>query len=175
VRVDAELRRIIGEMFELMYEDKGVGLAANQVGLPYRFFVANLLSDPAAKDEEIVLINPVITKRTGTAEAEEGCLSFPGIWAPVRRPEKISMTAFNLAGEEVTIETDGFLARAIQHETDHLDGTVFIDRLTPANELAVREALDSLRRQFAEDQVRGVIPGDEEIAAQLDELEKLRT
>jgi len=174
-RVDSDLRRIVAQMLELMYEHKGIGLAANQVDLPYRFFVANLQSDPDAKDQEFVFINPVITQRSGTAEAEEGCLSFPGIYAPVRRPEKITLTTFNLAGEELRFELDGLLARAVQHETDHLDGIVFIDRLSPTNELAVREPLASLQRQFAEERSRGLIPSDEEIEARLGELEKLRT
>jgi len=174
-RVDSDVRRIVAQMLELMYEHKGIGLAANQVDLPYRFFVANLQSDPDAKDQEFVFINPVITRRSGTAEAEEGCLSFPGIYAPVRRPEKITLTAFNLAGEELRFELDGLLARAVQHETDHLDGIVFIDRLSPTNELAVREPLASLQRQFAEERSRGLIPSDEQIEARLGELEKLRT
>lgn len=166
---------MIAEMFELMYEEKGIGLAANQVDLPYRFFVANLTSNPAAKDQEVVYLNPVIKTHGGTAEAEEGCLSFPGIWAPVRRPEKVTLTAFNLAGEEVRLEADGLLGRAIQHEVDHLDGVVFVDRLSPTSELEVREALESLVRQFDDDQARGLIPSNEAIIARLDELERLRT
>ncbi|NLE39214.1 MAG: peptide deformylase [Pirellulaceae bacterium] len=175
IRVDAELRRMIAEMFELMYEERGIGLAANQVDLPYRFFVANLTSDPAAKDQEVVYLNPAIKAHGGAAEAEEGCLSFPGIWAPVRRPEKVTITAFNLTGEEVRLEADGLLARAIQHEVDHLDGVVFVDRLSPTSELEVRESLESLERQFADDQARGLIPSTEKIIARLDELERLRT
>jgi len=102
-------------------------------------------------------------------------LSFPGIWAPVRRPEKVTLTAFNLAGEEVRLEADGLLGRAIQHEVDHLDGVVFVDRLSPTSELEVREALESLVRQFDDDQARGLIPSNEAIIARLDELERLRT
>ncbi|HLA86341.1 MAG TPA: peptide deformylase [Thermoguttaceae bacterium] len=175
VRVDAELRRMIAEMFELMYEHDGVGLAANQVDLPYRFFVANLQSDPAAKDQELVFINPIITHSTGSAEADEGCLSFPGIWAPVRRPEKVSLAAYDLSGQEIKLELDGLLARAVQHEIDHLDGVVFVDRLSPTNKLAVRDALDALVHEFAADQSRGLIPPDDQITARLDDLERLRT
>jgi peptide deformylase len=175
VRVDSELRRIIEEMFAAMYEDDGVGLAANQVGLPYRVFVANFQGDPTAKDQEFVFINPVITKRSGMAEAEEGCLSFPGIRAPVRRPEQVHVTGYDLAGSEIRMELDGLPARAVQHEIDHLDGIVFIDRLSLTHAMAVREAVESLERQFAEDQARGLIPTNVEIAAGLAELEKLRT
>ena len=85
-RVDAELREMIAQMFELMYEAKGVGLAANQVDLPYRFFIVNLQSDPA-KAEEQVFINPVLSPAKGSAEAEEGCLSLPGLYAQVKRSE----------------------------------------------------------------------------------------
>jgi peptide deformylase len=96
-RVDGELKNTIREMFDLMYEQKGVGLAANQVDLPYRLFVLNLEGDPA-KGEEHVFLNPVIAKRHGTVEAEEGCLSFPEIYAPVKRATKITVSAYNLDG-----------------------------------------------------------------------------
>ena len=81
--INADLRKVVAEMFELMYAANGIGLAANQVGLPYRLFILNLSSDPALKDEEIVFINPDILKRKGTTEGEEGCLSFPGMYGPV--------------------------------------------------------------------------------------------
>lgn len=174
-RVDSEVRRFAAEMLELMYAHDGVGLAANQVDLPYRLFVANFAGDRTAKDQEFVFLNPVITRHSGTAEAEEGCLSFPGIYAPVRRPEKVTIAAYSLLGEEISLDLTGLAARAVQHEIDHLDGILFIDRLSPTGELAVREALASLVRQFADEQGRGQIPADREIAARLDALEKLRT
>ena len=173
--VDAELRRMIRQMFDLMYEDEGIGLAANQVDLPYRLLVMNIRSDRADEKEEFALINPVVTKRAGAAEAEEGCLSFPEIFAPVRRPERIELAAYDLTGQEVTYQLDGLWARAAQHEIDHLDGVLFIDRLSPTSQLAVKEPLADLQRQFASDRKRGLIPGDDEIAARLAELEKLRT
>lgn len=174
-KVDGELRRLVAQMLELMYEGNGIGLAANQVNLPYRMFVMNLRSDPALKEEEHVFINPVITRRTGTAEAEEGCLSLPDIWAPVRRPQSIVLNAYNLAGQELTYELDGLYARAVQHETDHLDGVLFIDRLSPANQLAVKEAVADLQREFDGDRSRGMIPSDDQIVARLAELETVRT
>jgi peptide deformylase len=172
--VDGELRRMVAEMFALMYEKRGVGLAGNQVDLPYRLFIINLESDPAAKEHEHVFINPVITKRNGLAEAEEGCLSFPEIWAPVRRAEKITVTAYNLKGEELRYDLDGLFARAVQHETDHLDGIVFIDRLSDSSRTTVKKPLADLERQFEDDRARGIIPDDREIAARLVELERLR-
>jgi peptide deformylase len=173
-RVGAEFKNIVHEMFALMYEHKGVGLAANQVDLPYRFFIVNLESDPA-KGKEFVFINPVISKRHGTAEAEEGCLSFPEIYAPVKRSEKVTISAYNLAGEEVNYELDGMFARAVQHEYDHLDGIVFIDRLSPVALMSIKDALLDLESQFQGQRHRGAMPDDNQIASRLAELEALRT
>src|SRR3990172_2308966 len=173
-RVDGELKSTVREMFNLMYQQKGIGLAANQVDLPYRFFIINPEGDPE-KGQEYVFLNPVIGKRSGTVEAEEGCLSFPEIYAPVKRSAKIVISAYNLAGEEVDYELSGLLARAAQHEYDHLDGVLFIDRLTPTGLLSVKQALSDLTRQFEGDRQRGVIPDDQQIASRLAELEQLRT
>jgi len=174
-KVDRELMTIVRQMFDLMYEHRGVGLAANQVDLPYRLFILNPDNEESGRDGELVFINPVITQRKGMVEQEEGCLSFPEIYAPVRRPEKVTVTAYNLAGQEVTYHLDGLLARAVQHESDHLDGVVFIDHLTPANRLKVKEALADLERQFHGDRQRGLIPTDDRLQARLAELEQLRT
>jgi peptide deformylase len=161
-------------MFDLMYEHKGIGLAANQVDLPYRFFILNLEGDPA-QAEEFVLINPVISRRHGTSEGEEGCLSFPEIYAPVKRSEKIVISAYNLAGDEVNYELTGLIARAAQHEYDHLDGILFIDRLSPAALMSIKEALSDLESEFQGQRHRGAIPEDHQIATRLAELESLRT
>ena len=93
-----------------MYAFKGIGLAANQVALPYRFFVLNLTADPAQGDQEQVFFNPEIVKRHSSIEAEEGCLSFPGVYAQVRRARKIKLRAFDLAGEPVEVEATDLLA-----------------------------------------------------------------
>ncbi len=118
-------------MFELMYASKGIGLAANQVAIPLKFFVLNLTADPEQKDQERVFINPEIVKRHSTDEAEEGCLSFPGLYAKVKRPRKVRVRAYDLTGNEVTVDADELLARALQHETDHLNGRLFVDLLDP--------------------------------------------
>ena len=164
-------------MFDLMYakEHRGVGLAANQVDLPYRLFVVNLSSDPAIKDEEHVFINPVLSQPKGSDEQEEGCLSLPGLFAPVRRPEKVRINAFNLAGEEVIYELDDLFARVVQHETDHLDGVLFIDRLASTVEASIRDKLVEFEQDFASRRERREIPSDAEILARLAELEALRT
>lgn len=173
-RVDLELRDIIKRMFELMYEAKGVGLAANQVDLPYRFFVANLKGAPDAS-EEMVFINPVLSKQKGNAEAEEGCLSLPGLYADVRRPERVTIDAYDLTGQPLHIDADDLLARVVQHETDHLDGKLFIDRLSETVQLDVRGVVQEFEIQFQSQRERGEMPSDEEIRRRWDELEKLRT
>jgi peptide deformylase len=172
--VDGELKSAVREMFDLMYQQKGVGLAANQVGLPYRFFILNLEGDPA-KAEEHVFLNPEISRRSGTTEAEEGCLSFPEIYAPVKRSEKIALSAYDLSGEELNYELSGLFARAVQHESDHLDGVLFIDRLTPSGLLSVKQALLDLELEFQGDRERGIVPPHQQIAARLTELEQLRS
>ena len=174
-RVDRELKQIIGEMFDLMYSHQGIGLAANQVDLPYRLFVINVKGDPAEEGEARVFINPVISRKTGSAEAQEGCLSFPEIWAPVRRPEKIVVSAYGIDGQEFTYEMDGLYARAVQHEIDHLDGIVFVDRLSEANRLAVKDDLEELVREFESSRRLGTMDTDEQIAARIEELEAART
>jgi peptide deformylase len=174
-RVDAELKRWIAEMFDLMYEHEGVGLAANQVDLPYRVFVANVEGDRNAHDAECVFINPVIIRGSGQAEREEGCLSIPGVYAPVSRKEKITVQAYNLAGEEVSGDFEGLFARIIQHETDHLDGRLFIDRIEPLQRADIAGQLEEFEIDWQSKRAVGEQPSDEQIAARIAELEQLRT
>lgn len=174
-RVDAELKSMVAEMFDLMYEHEGIGLAANQVDLPYRLFVCNPKGDPDEKEAEYVFINPVILKGSGQHEREEGCLSIPGVYAPVIRKEKITVQAYNLAGEEISGELDGLFARVVQHETDHLDGRLFIDRLTPTQLADISGELEEFEIDFESRRGVGEMPTDEQIAARIDELIRLRT
>ena len=173
-RVDSELRDMVAQMFELMYEHEGVGLAGNQVDLPYRMFVANPSGDRDNKDAEQVFINPVLRAGHGQTEAEEGCLSIPGVLGPVVRKEKITVEAYDLAGEAFCGEVEGFLARVVQHETDHLDGKLFIDRLAPGQAAELREALEEFELDFRSRRDCGEMPSDEAIAERLAELEALR-
>ncbi|MBI2823821.1 MAG: peptide deformylase [Planctomycetia bacterium] len=174
-RVDDELRTIVREMFNLMYEAKGIGLAANQVDLPYRLFVLNLKPEDAAPEDEQVFINPVLSQPKGMTEAEEGCLSLPGLYAQVKRPESVTINAYDLAGNEIRATAEGLYARAVQHETDHLDGVLFIDRLSPTAKLALKEPLEEFEIEFGGRRERGEIPDDARISARLTELEELRT
>jgi peptide deformylase len=174
-RVDAELRSIVAEMFELMYEHEGVGLAANQVDLPYRLFVANPEGKREVKETECVFINPVLSGGRGQEEDEEGCLSIPGVYAPVTRNETITIQAYDLAGNDFVGELHGLMARIAQHETDHLDGTLFIDRLSPTQLAGLRDKLEEFELDFQSRRDTGEILGADQMAARLRELERLRT
>jgi peptide deformylase len=173
-RVDAELQKIVRAMFDCMYEARGVGLAANQVDLPYRLFVANLTADPNEPDQEQVFINPVLSKPKGQTESEEGCLSLPGLYAEVMRPERITLNAYNMAGQELSADLEGLLARVVQHETDHLDGVLFVDRLSPTKRVTIKETLDEFETVFDDRRRVGEFPDDATVAARLEELERMR-
>lgn len=167
VRVDAELHDMVAQMFEIMYEFRGVGLAANQVNLPIRLFVANPTGDKAEKGQEMVFINPVMNKPKGNEESEEGCLSLPGINAPVKRSKSLHVNAFDIRGQEIQGEVSGFLARIIQHETDHLDGVLFFDRLSEEMARPLEEQLGNLERRFQESQSQNLIPPIEQIQSEI--------
>ncbi|MDR2193358.1 MAG: peptide deformylase [Treponema sp.] len=125
-RFTVETVKIAEEMIDLMHAGKGVGLAGPQVGLMERIFVTHVDGDTPR-----VFINPSILETSEkTVSYEEGCLSIPGVYAEVTRPEKIKVQAWNERGKAFTIEADGILARVMLHEYDHLEGTLFIDRLS---------------------------------------------
>lgn len=125
--VTPALRRTVADMIETMYDEVGIGLAAPQVGFSLRLMVVGGEDDR----EPRVLVNPVIVDRGGEVTAEEGCLSIPGIFAQVTRSEWVDVEATDLDGGPVKIRGRGLLARVFQHEMDHLDGVLFIDRLDP--------------------------------------------
>lgn len=174
-RVDAELRAIVRQMFELMYEARGIGLAANQVALPYQLFVLNLTGDSQQTDQERVFVNPVIEKRKGNDEEEEGCLSLPEVFAKVRRPKTVQVTAYDLEGREQALDADGLEARALQHEIDHLHGVLFIDKLAEAARLGVAEELARFERRYQRGVERGEIEPESEAHRRLLEWESQRT
>ena len=125
---DDSLQRLIDDMIETMYAAPGIGLAATQVGVPLRVFVVDL-SVGRDRNGLIVMVNPAFVEREGTQLEEEGCLSAPGFNATVVRPQRAVLKGLDRDGAEQTIAAEGLLARAFQHEMDHLDGIVFIDRL----------------------------------------------
>jgi len=139
---DEELRAIVAAMFERMYASKGVGLAAPQVGLKTRILVVNPSGE--AKDE-LLLVNPKILARSGPPTVfEEGCLSFPGIYAEVERPELCQVQACRLDGTPFEETFSGFVSRIVQHEYDHLEGVLLVDRMSPADRLRHKAALEDL-------------------------------
>lgn len=125
--VNDTVRDIAKKMIALMYTEDGIGLAAPQVGISLRLLTVDLSED---KQQPQALINPVITARMGQVMSQEGCLSFPGLYIEVPRAEKITIQATDLEGNPVEIEADGLLSRCLQHEVDHLEGIVFVDRLS---------------------------------------------
>lgn len=170
-QIDSRLRGIVQEMLELMYEAKGIGLAANQVALPLRVFVINPSGDPELSDEELVFINPVLSKRKGSEEGEEGCLSLPDLFGPVRRSEEITVEAFDLQGREFKLELSDMPARVVQHEYDHLDGVLFPDRMTDTSRRELEPKLKEFETVFRRRQEAGLCLSDEELKAQLRDLE----
>jgi peptide deformylase len=126
--IDAEFLKIAERMIQVLHDEQGVGLAGPQVGLLKRIFVVHV-----AGDEPRVFINPsIIETSQETVKYEEGCLSIPGVWADVIRPKTVRVQAWNEKGRPFTLNAGGILARVIQHEYDHLEGTLFIDRLPEA-------------------------------------------
>ena len=123
-QIDKKLITLINDMFETMYEADGVGLAAPQVGILKRLFVIDIGEGP------LVFINPEILETSGTQDGDEGCLSVPGVYEDVVRPNYVKAKAINAKGEEFIIEGEELLARAIIHENDHLNGILFVDKVT---------------------------------------------
>lgn len=139
-----DIRRLARDMSETMYHAEGVGLAAPQVGVSQRLFVVDVPERPEGSDEPVrhvyALVNPVIVESSAeTAKETEGCLSIPGVEESVTRPARVVVEARALDGNPVRIDASGMLARVLQHEADHLDGVLFIDRLSPLKRSLVRK------------------------------------
>ena len=126
--IDKEILKLIEDMFETMYDAPGIGLAANQIGVPLNLAVIDL--QPDGKRAPIVLINPKIVELKGKLFEEEGCLSLPGFLAPVRRHARAKCTAINEKGFPIIVTGEGLMARALQHETDHLNGKLYVDKVS---------------------------------------------
>lgn len=131
--IGKEHREIARAMLEIMYRARGIGLAGPQVGYGFRIVVANLTGDSNRKEEEKVFINPRIRSMAGEMREEEGCLSLPGIVLAVPRAAKVVVDALDLDGDSRQIEAEGLAAKLFQHEIDHLDGVLLVDKMTPAD------------------------------------------
>lgn len=127
--IDTEIKKLIRDMFDTMYNAEGVGLAANQIGVPLSIMVIDTTPKEDAPDLKLVLINPEVIAEEGKIKYKEGCLSFPGLSVEVERARKVKVKALNEHGEPVEIELVDFPAIVFQHELDHLKGITFIDRL----------------------------------------------
>lgn len=144
--VNDELRTLIGDMFETMYDAPGIGLAATQIDVHKRLLVADVSPD---KSEPHALINPVIVEKDGVTVTDEGCLSVPGYYEEVERAEQIRVRFLDRDGEEREMEATGLLAVCIQHEMDHLEGKLFVDYLSEAKRQRIRKKLEKERRHTA--------------------------
>ena len=141
--VDTRIRQLIDDMFETMYEAPGIGLAATQVDVHERLLVLDVSED---KSYPMVFINPEVLSAEGSQVYQEGCLSVPGIYADVKRAEKVVVRALDRDGQSFEITADGLLAVCLQHEMDHLAGKVFVDYLSPLKRELVRKKLAKQRR-----------------------------
>jgi peptide deformylase len=141
--VDTRIRQLIDDMFETMYAAPGIGLAATQVDVHERLLVLDVSEE---KSTPLVFINPEILESEGSQVYQEGCLSVPGIYADVKRAEKVRVRALDRDGQSFEVEADGLLAVCIQHEMDHLAGKVFVDYLSPLKRELVRKKLAKQRR-----------------------------
>lgn len=147
--VDDNIRTIVQDMFETMYKEEGIGLAATQVNIHQRIITIDIEGD---KTHQIVLINPEILDCSGETGIEEGCLSVPGFRGLVPRKEKVKVKALNAQGQGFILEADGLLAICIQHEIDHLNGVMFVDYLSPLKRNRIKDKLVKLQKQAARKQ-----------------------
>jgi peptide deformylase len=148
-KFDQDLKDLTARMLVLMRESRGVGLAAPQVGINSRLFVMNSTGKP---EDDRIYVNPVLSEPMGEEEGEEGCLSLPGITTKVLRSRAMQMAAQDLEGKEFVELQDGYVARIWQHEVDHLDGTLLLDRMGPLAKMGARKLLKELEQRYRDEQ-----------------------
>ena len=141
--VDNEIRHLVDNMFEIMYESQGVGLAATQVNIHQRVIVIDASEE---KNQPLCLINPEILEKQGVEESDEGCLSVPGFFEKVKRAERVKVRALDKTGEAFELEADDLLAVCIQHEMDHLEGRLFVDYLSPLKRQRIKKKLEKIHK-----------------------------
>ena len=142
--VDKETRQLVEDMFETMYEAPGIGLAATQINVHKRIVVADVSDD---RNDPVCLINPVVAASSGAREIEEGCLSLPGVFESVERPDHITVSGLDRFGAAIEFDAEGLLAVCIQHEIDHLDGKLFVDYLSQLKRSRIRKKLEKVQKQ----------------------------
>ena len=148
---DDELQKITDDMLETMYEVNGAGLAATQVGLGIRLAVIDISKE---RNQPLVLVNPEIIETSGEQKMDMGCLSLPGCWAAVKRAAWVKVRAQDRKGQHYEMEGEGLLAEAFQHEIDHLDGILFIDKLSPLKQKIVRQRAKKAIRKHNRQQAK---------------------
>ena len=158
--ISKELHLQVGGMLELMYANEGLGLAAPQVAATNRVLVMNFTGEPEEKDQECVAINPVLLEMKGGFDDREGCLSFPGLFSKVRRAKTVKVQAYNLKGELYEMTATDLAARLWQHEIDHLNGVLFIDKMGMLGRLNSRKAIQEFIDDFNHDKKTGELPPD---------------
>jgi peptide deformylase len=147
--LDDSVRALVARMYEIMAANKGVGLAATQLGVPLRIFVACPTGEAAGRQ---AYVNPRIVSYDGAVANEEGCLSVPGVNTRIKRHAQVTLEAMDLEGRLIRVEADGILARIFQHEIDHLDGRLLIDRMGTVARLSHRAAIKQLEEDYAASQ-----------------------
>jgi len=162
MEISKDLNLQVGRMLELMYLNEGLGLAAPQVALPVRVLVMNFSGDPLEKENEFVAINPVILEMKGSIEDREGCLSFPDVFSKVRRARTVRVQAYNLKGELYEMTVSDLPARIWQHEVDHLDGILFLDKMNMLGRINNKKAIEEFVWEFHEAKKKGDLPPDME-------------
>jgi peptide deformylase len=158
--LDADLVRSANEMLALMYKHEGLGLAAPQVALDAQLLVINFKGDPEQPDQQVVAINPVILEQKGAISDREGCLSFPGLYQNIRRAKTVKVQYYDLTGQPKEMTCSDLQARVWQHEIDHLNGVLFIDKMGPLARLGSKKDLESFVADFEEAKKKGQIPPD---------------
>lgn len=143
--IDGQLASLAEKMIEMMVAAEGIGLAAPQVGLPIRLIVVSLT---CKADDAVVLINPELSHLEGSSEMEEGCLSIPGVRGKIRRAQVCAVKALDLEGNSLVMEAADLSATVLQHETDHLNGTLFVDRLSTLGRMGCRKGLKALEQDY---------------------------
>ena len=156
--LDDGVRKAAQEMLALMYRHEGLGLAAPQVGLDFQMIVINFDGDANTREAELVAINPVVIESKGVAKDREGCLSFPGLYQDIRRAKTVKVQYYSLDGQLHEMVCSELPARIWQHEIDHLNGGLFIDKMGPLARMSSKRTLEEFIADFAEDLKKGSIP-----------------
>jgi peptide deformylase len=143
---DEPLAQLVADMFETMRAYRGVGLAGNQVGVAQRVLVIEIPGETEGQSQRLALVNPALSEASGQQVDEEGCLSMPGIYEEVKRALEVRVRAHDPEGRPIDFTAEGYLARVVQHEVDHLDGVLFTDRLSPLRRQFLRKPLEALAR-----------------------------